>query len=258
MIEELITRSLILVFGYAYPAFQCFKTLEKSKVTVPELRFWCQYWILVALISIIEKVLDIFISWVPFYRAIKLIMYIYLWHPGTKGSTYMYDTVVQPYVSKHEPTIDRGIAELKERAWNLALSYWYKSANMSSKKLLECLQLLMTQVMNVALSRSQSQEGQSNDGATPTPPSTPSGVFKRNASDKRRPPVGPAGSVGTGSPTPKSDGIKVKLHNQAQFVHADEVSTPNSAKHEKSDNDQDFLAARVRLRSVNNKERLNN
>ncbi|XP_047967548.1 putative HVA22-like protein g [Salvia hispanica] len=230
MIEELITRSLILVFGYAYPAFQCFKTLEKNKVTVPELRFWCQYWVIVALISIVEKVLDIFISWVPFYRAIKLLMYIYLWHPGTKGSTYMYDTVVQPYVSKHEPTIDRGISELKERAWNLALSYWYKSADMSSKKVLECLQLLMAQAMNAALSRPQSQEGKSkpNDGATPTPPSTPSGVLKRNTSEKWRPPVGPAGSVGS--------------------------PTPNSAKQQKSENDQDFLAARVRLRSVNNKD----
>lgn len=69
----------------------------------------------------------------------------------------MYDTVVQPYVSKHEPTIDRGISELKERAWNLALSYWYKSADMSSKKVLECLQLLMAQAMNAALSRPQSQ-----------------------------------------------------------------------------------------------------
>lgn len=69
----------------------------------------------------------------------------------------MYDTVVQPYVSKHEPTIDRGISELKERAWNLALSYWYKSADMSSKKVLECLQLLMAQAMNAALSRPQAQ-----------------------------------------------------------------------------------------------------
>ena len=256
MIEELITRSLILVFGYAYPAFQCFKTLEKNKVGVPELRFWCQYWVIVALISVLEKFLDIFISWVPFYRAIKLIMYIYLWHPGTKGSTYMYDTVVQPYVAKHESKIDRAIAELKERAWNLALSYWYKSADMSSKKVLQCLQLLMTQVMNAALSRPQSQDGegqQNGDAPAPTPPSTPSGIFKRNGSEKRRPPVVPPGTVA--SPPPKSDSFKVKLHNQAQFIHNEDVpATPNSAKQDKSDNDSDFLAARVRLRRINSKE----
>lgn len=33
-----------MVLGYAYPAFQCFKTVEKNKVEIEELRFWCQYW----------------------------------------------------------------------------------------------------------------------------------------------------------------------------------------------------------------------
>lgn len=102
--------------------------------------------------------------------------------------------------------------------------------------------------MNAALSRPQSQEAQSNDTSTPTPPSTPSGIFKRNVSEKRRPPVVPPGTVG--SPTPKSDTTKVKLHNQAQFIHNDEAPT----KQEKSENDQDFLAAKVKLRRVSNKE----
>ncbi|KAH6797558.1 hypothetical protein C2S52_022112 [Perilla frutescens var. hirtella] len=255
MIEELITRSLILVFGYAYPAFQCFKTLEKNKVAIPELRFWCQYWIIVAALSVLERFLDIFISWIPFYRGIKLIMYIYLWHPGTKGSSYIYDTLVQPYVARHETTIDRGIAELKERIWNFMLSYWYNCADMSSKKVLQCLQLLMAQLMNAALSRPQPQAAdshQSNEAPSPTPPSTPSGIFKRNVSEKRRPPVPPLGnSPSSHSLTPKSDSFKVKLNNDAQFIHNEDVLTPNSAK---QDGDQDFLAARVKLRRVKSKE----
>ncbi|XP_042040728.1 putative HVA22-like protein g isoform X1 [Salvia splendens] len=211
MIEELITRSLILVFGYAYPAFQCFKTLEKNKITVPELRFWCQYWVIVALISILERVLDIFISWIPFYRGIKLLLYIYLWHPGTKGTTYMYDKAVQPYVSKHESTIDWGIAELKQRSWDLVLRYWYKSVDMSSKNVIQCLQLLMTQVMNAALSRPQAQEGQSkDDSASAAQENTPPGIFKRNVAEKPRPP-------GTaGGPTPKSDFIKGQVEGRQQ------------------------------------------
>ncbi|XP_047973794.1 putative HVA22-like protein g [Salvia hispanica] len=211
MIEELITRTLILVFGYAYPAFQCFKTLEKNKITVPELRFWCQYWVIVALISILERVLDIFISWIPFYRGIKLLMYIYLWHPGTKGTTYMYEKAVQPYVSKHESTIDWGIAELKQRSWDLVLHYWYKSVDMSSKNFIQCLQLLMTQVMNAALSRPQAQEGQSKDDpASAAQGNTPPGIFKRNVAEKPRPP-------GTaGSPTPKSDFIKGQVEARQQ------------------------------------------
>lgn len=33
-----------LILGYAYPAFECFKTIEKHGVENGELRFWCQYW----------------------------------------------------------------------------------------------------------------------------------------------------------------------------------------------------------------------
>lgn len=33
-----------MVLGYAYPAFECFKTVENNKVQIEELRFWCQYW----------------------------------------------------------------------------------------------------------------------------------------------------------------------------------------------------------------------
>jgi hypothetical protein len=33
-----------LLFGYAYPAFECFKSVEKNNVDIEEIRFWCQYW----------------------------------------------------------------------------------------------------------------------------------------------------------------------------------------------------------------------
>ena len=33
-----------LVLGYAYPAYECFKTVELNKPEIEQLRFWCQYW----------------------------------------------------------------------------------------------------------------------------------------------------------------------------------------------------------------------
>ncbi|CAA0837827.1 HVA22-like protein j [Striga hermonthica] len=88
MIGELITSCLLLVLGYAYPAFQCFKTVEKNRVEITELRFWCQYWL-------------------PMYGEMKLALFIYLWYPKTKGTGVIYDTLLRPYVSKHETDIDR-------------------------------------------------------------------------------------------------------------------------------------------------------
>nr|GMD19226.1 vacuolar cation/proton exchanger 3-like [Ipomoea batatas] len=43
MLEEFITGSLVLILGYAYPALECFKSVE-NRVDIAELRFWCQYW----------------------------------------------------------------------------------------------------------------------------------------------------------------------------------------------------------------------
>jgi hypothetical protein len=33
-----------LLFGYAMPAFECFKTVEERPNDAHMLRFWCQYW----------------------------------------------------------------------------------------------------------------------------------------------------------------------------------------------------------------------
>lgn len=33
-----------LVLGYAYPGFECFKLMERSRIDVEQLLFWCQYW----------------------------------------------------------------------------------------------------------------------------------------------------------------------------------------------------------------------
>ena len=36
-----------MVFGYAYPAYECYKAVEKNKPEIQQLRFWCQYWFVI-------------------------------------------------------------------------------------------------------------------------------------------------------------------------------------------------------------------
>lgn len=33
-----------MALGYAYPAYECYKIVEKNKPEIEDLRFWCQYW----------------------------------------------------------------------------------------------------------------------------------------------------------------------------------------------------------------------
>uniref|UniRef100_A0A2P2L214 HVA22-like protein n=1 Tax=Rhizophora mucronata TaxID=61149 RepID=A0A2P2L214_RHIMU len=145
MIGSFLTRGLMMVFGYAYPAYECYKTVEKNKPEIEQLRFWCQYWILVAVLTVCERIGDAFISWVPMYSEAKLAFFIYLWYPKTKGTTYVYDSFFKPYVAKHESEIDRNLLELRTRAGDMAVLYWQRAMSYGQSRVFEILQYVAAQ-----------------------------------------------------------------------------------------------------------------
>ncbi|KAF3627571.1 HVA22-like protein i [Capsicum baccatum] len=145
MIGSFLTRGLVMVFGYAYPAYECFKTIEMNKPDIQELRFWCQYWILIALLTVCERFGDAFVSWVPMYSEAKLAFIIYLWCPKTKGTTYVYDSFFKPVVLKHENEIDRNLLELRTRAGDMAFLYWQNSASYVQTRFFDILQYIASQ-----------------------------------------------------------------------------------------------------------------
>eukprot|EP00267_Zea_mays_P058052 XP_023158088.1 HVA22-like protein i [Zea mays] len=75
MIGSFITGMLTLVLGYAYPAYDCYKTVELNRPEVEQLRFWCQYWILLAFLTVLERVGESFVSWLPMYSGSKARIY---------------------------------------------------------------------------------------------------------------------------------------------------------------------------------------
>lgn len=145
MIGSLITRGLVLMFGYAYPAYECYKAVEMNKPDIEQLRFWCQYWILVAVITVCERIGDTFVGWLPMYGEAKLAFFIYLWYPKTKGTSYVYDAFFKPYVAQHEPEIDRNLSELRTRAGDMVVSYWQRAAGYGQTRIFEVLQYIASQ-----------------------------------------------------------------------------------------------------------------
>ncbi|KAK9071851.1 hypothetical protein SSX86_008281 [Deinandra increscens subsp. villosa] len=145
MIGSFLTRGLIMVFGYAYPAYECFKSVEKNKPEIEQLRFWCQYWILVAVLTVCERIGDAFVSWVPMYSEAKLAFYIYLWYPKTKGTAYVYHSFFRPYISKHETDIDRNLMELRTRAGDMFVLYWQRAASYGQTRIFDVLQYIALQ-----------------------------------------------------------------------------------------------------------------
>ncbi|PIA55513.1 hypothetical protein AQUCO_00700067v1 [Aquilegia coerulea] len=145
MMGSILTRALIMIFGYSYPAYECYKTVEKHKLDIDKLRFWCQYWIIVALLTVFEKFGDTLISWVPMYFEAKLAFFIYLWCPKTKGATYVYDSFLCPYLAKHEKDIDRNLLELRTRAADFVILYGQKAATYGQSRVYEILQYFAAQ-----------------------------------------------------------------------------------------------------------------
>ncbi|EAZ45472.1 hypothetical protein OsJ_30125 [Oryza sativa Japonica Group] len=119
----LITRLLTLVLGYAYPAYDCYKTLELNKPQIDQLRFWCQYWILLAFLTTLETITYFTVSWLPMYGEAKLALVLYLWYPKTRGAKHVYESYLQPVLARHEADIDRGLLQLRASAKDATASH---------------------------------------------------------------------------------------------------------------------------------------
>ncbi|KAH7447176.1 hypothetical protein KP509_01G095300 [Ceratopteris richardii] len=145
MMGSLITRALIMVVGYVYPAYKCFKCVEMNRPDIDQLRFWCQYWIIIAIVTVLERLGDTFVSWLPLYSEAKLAFIIYLWCPKTLGTTYVYSSFLRPLVASHEGDIDRHLSELSTRAMDILAHYWQNGSVYAQSKFMEILRYVASQ-----------------------------------------------------------------------------------------------------------------
>ncbi|XP_031504254.1 putative HVA22-like protein g isoform X1 [Nymphaea colorata] len=172
MLGDFVSGSLTLLLGYVYPAFECFKTVEGHQRQIEGLRFWCQYWIIVALLTAFEGVGSVLVSWLPMYDEFKLAFFVYLWHPKTKGASYVYDTILLPYIISHEWDIDHNVLELKTKAGHFAVLYLQTVANYGQEKFFELLQFFSSR--SPKLKSDQVPEAPLNGGrhSSQSPPQT--------------------------------------------------------------------------------------
>ncbi|KAL5223818.1 hypothetical protein ABZP36_010457 [Zizania latifolia] len=182
MLGDLLSRVLLLLFGYAMPAFECFKTVEARPNDANTLRFWCQYWIIVAMVIAFESL----ISWMPMYGEIKLAFFVYLWYPKTKGSDAVYDTFVRPVVMQYEPNIEQRLLHLRAKSGQL-LSFYIK--NFADKGTAFFMDVLRYVVSDKPEGPNQEQRNKKSSGWSlfgtkrrpPSPPPTPQeSIFDSN------------------------------------------------------------------------------
>ncbi|KAB1203850.1 HVA22-like protein j, partial [Morella rubra] len=221
-----------LLLGYAYPAFECYKTVEKNRVQIEELRFWCQYWIIVALLTALERVGDALMSWFPLYSEMKLVLIIYLWYPKTKGTGYVYDTLLRPYVSQHETDIDRKLLEWRARVWDLALFYIQNCSQLGQSAFIQVVEYLAS--TSRMFNRSGSERANRNDSRTSQPPPNGAPNKRDGRSDKNKrwspspsaPPLPDSTFNRVVAEPPKTDLLQAFLFNQREYREADDAYNP--------------------------------
>lgn len=270
-----------MLVGYAYPAYECFKTVEKNKVGIEELRFWCQYWIIVAALTVFERVGDIFISWLPLYGEMKLTLFIFLWYPKTKGCGYVYTTLLRPFLAQHEKDVDQKLQEIRTRVWDSAFHYGQSCAQIGQIKLFEMVHYVIALSKKNEEKKYESEKEEENvqqanvppklkehrsikgiSAPPPSPISSPSfqraSLKHRQLSEKKRPPF-PSSSPTTlnRSMSQSSQLETAQVNRRADFTASqDEQSSSSSATGTEIDSgagaDQSLLAARSRLRRSSN------
>ncbi|KAI3447971.1 hypothetical protein Pfo_004636 [Paulownia fortunei] len=155
MMGSFLTRLLLMVFGYVYPAYECYKTVERHDLEMDQLKFWCQYWILVALLTTCERVGDNILSWLPLYSEVKVALVFYLWHPKTRGTVYIYSSFLRPYLVKHEKEIDLYLLNVRNKAALITTLLWQKALSYGHYTFFEVLQYASSQ----SAFRSQNNRG---------------------------------------------------------------------------------------------------
>lgn len=109
------------------------------------------------------------------YGEVKLAFFIYLWYPKTKvkteddwmrtgrsfvrqfqqiitlntcsmqGTGFIYETMLRPFVTRHETDIERKLQEMKVRGWDFAIYYWHNCTELGQTKFFDALQYFMSQ-----------------------------------------------------------------------------------------------------------------
>nr|VDC80025.1 unnamed protein product [Brassica rapa] len=156
MLGDFIIRLLVYVLPYIILFsvihlfiiffFGLLKNLIKEMSLGPNYRMHIScLMILLALISSFERVGDIFISWLPLYGEMKVVFFVYLWYPKTKGTRHVYETLLKPYIAQHETEIDRKIMELRARAWDFFIFYFHNFAQAGQSTLIQAFQYVLAQ-----------------------------------------------------------------------------------------------------------------
>ncbi|CAK8698677.1 unnamed protein product [Clavelina lepadiformis] len=125
-----VSRFAIVASGLLYPAYSSYKAVKGANAR--QYVRWIMYWVVFALFTAVETFTDVFLSWMPFYYELKIIIVFWLVLPYTKGSSYLYRKFIHPNLSKREQEIDLFLENAKERGYQTMVTVGSRGINLAA------------------------------------------------------------------------------------------------------------------------------
>ena len=92
------------LLGFLYPAYMSFKAVE-STGTDDDTQ-WLTYWVVYSFFTVFNDMIIYCLGFIPFYYIVKAVLYVWMFHPRTKGAVLLYAKVIRPLLQKYEGKID--------------------------------------------------------------------------------------------------------------------------------------------------------
>ncbi|VDL77624.1 unnamed protein product [Nippostrongylus brasiliensis] len=100
--------------GFIYPAYVSVKAIETA--TKDDDTQWLTYWVVFAVLSVIEFFSQQIVAIFPVYWLFKSLFLLWLYLPSTMGATKIYHKAIKPIVMKHHTSIDQRIGNIADKA----------------------------------------------------------------------------------------------------------------------------------------------
>jgi len=131
IVGPIVTAPIIALTTTVYPAYATAKAVVAKETEA--LTRWCQYWLVLALISLMMPVFDMVLPVLPLYYEAKIAIAVWLVADKFQGATFLWQKL-EPHLVAHQDTIDAKIDFLLARAKNFqvedvrALAEWAQGA----------------------------------------------------------------------------------------------------------------------------------
>ena len=110
-----------------YPAVHSIRAIESPEED--DDKVWLTYWMVFGVLTVAETFLGFIFYFIPYWGWIRLVLFIWLLMPQTKGSETVYNAVVKPLLASNKQLIEDWVNKAKEAAEQAAAEAREKALN---------------------------------------------------------------------------------------------------------------------------------